>query len=319
MNALRTHYDNLHVTRDAPAEVVRAAYQALASKLHPDRNPDDPQAESAMKLVNAAYEVLADPIKRAQHDRWIGQMEANKHAVAPRHAPVIRRPDAGETGDPASEEPHSIDPVAGEAPRQRASTGRHGWTIVALAGTLGLALVGGAVWLMESESASAPAQRTAASPPSNTADAVAVSGGKSTRQVEYVRPERAPGGEAWPVDSGYLEGFKLLFNDGQSTVTLDNSANPSDVYAKLYAHREARPFAVRWVFVKGKGAFVLGELRPGRYEVRYRDLDNGVVTRSEPFELREGSIAEGTRVTAARVPLQKVVPRDGQARFDPDF
>lgn len=326
MNALRTHYDNLHVTRDAPAEVVRAAYQALASKLHPDRNPDDPQAESAMKLVNAAYDVLADPIKRAQHDRWIAQMEARTQADGPRHALVMRRPDAdepGAAGDAASDEPHSIDPVAAEVPRQRANNGRHGGTIVALAGALGLALIGGAVWLMESESASDSARRAAASPPANVADDAAATAGKvarqGVRQGEYVRPERAPGGEAWPAESGYIGGFKLLFNDGQSTVTLDNSANPSDVYAKLYAHREARPFAVRWVFVKGNSSFVLGELRPGRYEVRYRDLDNGVVTRSEPFELREGSVAEGTRFTAARIPLQKVIPRDGQALFDPDF
>lgn len=322
LTALRTHYDNLHVTRDAPAEVVRAAYQALASKLHPDRNPDDPQAESAMKLVNAAYDVLADPIKRAQHDRWIVQMEARAQTDEPHHALVIRPPDAreaGATGDPASDDPHSIDPVAGEVPRQRASTGRHGWSIVALAGALGLALVGGAVWLMESESASDSARRAAASPPWNVAGDAATAAGKVARQGEYIRPERAPGGEAWPAESGYIGGFKLLFNDGQSTVTLDNSANPSDVYAKLYAHREARPFAVRWAFVKGKSSFVLGELRPGRYEVRYRDLDNGVVTRSEPFELREGSVAEGTRFTAARIPLQKVIPRDGQALFDPDF
>lgn len=314
---LRTHYDNLHVTRDAPPEVVRAAYQTLASKLHPDRNPNDPHAESAMKLINAAYEVLADPVRRAQHDRWIRQMESQPAARVDQAAPAVARAIEGDAAGPDSEEPGAIDAAGRDPEHQRPSRRPHGWAIVSLAALIGAALVGGAVWLMEAESGatsrSGDAAQAADAPRPSSAPA------RDVAKPDYVRPERAPGGEAWPGESGYLAGFKLLFNDGQSTVTLDNGANPSDVYAKLYAHREARPFAVRWVFVKGKDVFVVGELRPGRYEVRYRDLDNGVVTRSEPFDLREGSVAEGTRFTAARIPLQKVMPRDGQSLFDPEF
>ncbi len=318
---LRTHYDNLHVTRDAPPEVVRAAYQTLASKLHPDRNPNDPQAESAMKLVNAAYEVLADPVRRAQHDRWIRQMETAPPAGASRDALPAARATAEDAIGPESEEPGSIEAAAPGSDRARPSRRRHGSTIaslVTLAALLGAALIGGAVWLMESESRSSSSLATAADI-ARAAPSVPASGGSPARGNDYARPERAPGGEPWPAQSAYLSGFKVLLNDGQSTVTLDNSANPSDVYAKLYAHREARPFAVRWLVVKARDSFVVGELRPGRYEVRYRDLDNGVVTRSEPFELREGSVAEGTRFTAARIPMQKVAPRDGQSLFDPDF
>lgn len=322
---MRTHYDNLHVTRDAPPEVVRAAYQALASKLHPDRNPSDPHAEGAMKLVNAAYDALGDPIKRAQHDRWIRQMEAQAPAQAMQSALAVAPGADGEIVGPVSEEPNPT-PATGREP-QRALQRRHGWVIVSLAALIGIALVGGAVWLMEAESGSTARSREAthATDTPNTAGAAdalrapTALAREAARSKDFLRPERAPGGEAWPKESGYLPGFKLLFNDGQSTVTLDNSANPSDIYAKLYAHREARPFAVRWVFVKGKDSFIVGELRAGRYEVRYRDLDNGVITRSEPFELREGSVAEGTRFTAARIPLQKVTPRDGQPLFDPDF
>jgi curved DNA-binding protein CbpA len=329
---LRTHYDNLHVTRDAPAEVVRAAYQALASKLHPDRNPDDPQAESAMKLVNAAYEVLADPVRRAQHDRWIRQMEAQAPFV-PQPDTALLRPamSAGENG-PASEDPVAFDAAATQSDRPRNTRGRHGWAIaslVSIGALLGAALIGGAVWLMESETRSSralsattdalTATTDATTDAARTAAAASVPNASPSRGKDFARPERAPGGEPWPAQSAYLSGFKKLFNDGQSTVTLDNSANPSDVYAKLYAHREARPFAVRWILVKARDVFVVGELRAGRYEVRYRDLDNGVVTRSEPFELREGSVAEGTRFTAARIPLQKVAPREGQSLFDPDF
>lgn len=66
------HYQRLKVSPDAPAEVIRAAYRALAAKLHPDRQgavtgPDD-QAHHEMAALNAAYEVLIDPKLREDYD-----------------------------------------------------------------------------------------------------------------------------------------------------------------------------------------------------------------------------------------------------------
>jgi hypothetical protein len=72
---IRSHYDNLKVSRDAPAEVIRAAYKTLTQKYHPDRNPDDESALRVMQLLNEAYEVLSDPKRREQHDRWIAAEE----------------------------------------------------------------------------------------------------------------------------------------------------------------------------------------------------------------------------------------------------
>lgn len=71
----RTHYDNLNVARNADIAVIKAAYKALASKYHPDKNPDNPNAQKIMQIINQAYEVLSDPIKRAEHDRWIAEQE----------------------------------------------------------------------------------------------------------------------------------------------------------------------------------------------------------------------------------------------------
>ena len=68
---LRTHYDNLKIARDAPPEVVRAAYRALCLKYHPDRHATDPEATEMMALLNSAYEVLSDPDKRRDYDEWI--------------------------------------------------------------------------------------------------------------------------------------------------------------------------------------------------------------------------------------------------------
>ena len=58
----------LGVTTDAPDEVIRAAYRALAAKYHPDRNPGDGGAELKLKRLNAAFRVLGDPEKRRQYD-----------------------------------------------------------------------------------------------------------------------------------------------------------------------------------------------------------------------------------------------------------
>jgi TPR repeat protein/curved DNA-binding protein CbpA len=77
MANFRTHYDNLKVTRTAPASVIKAAYKALCQTYHPDKfqgiNED---AERIMKLVNTSYTVLIDPVQRALHDEWIKNKEA---------------------------------------------------------------------------------------------------------------------------------------------------------------------------------------------------------------------------------------------------
>jgi hypothetical protein len=66
-----TYYDVLQVERDATPERVRAAYRKLAQKYHPDKMPDNANAVRAMTAINAAYEVLSDAHRRAEHDLWI--------------------------------------------------------------------------------------------------------------------------------------------------------------------------------------------------------------------------------------------------------
>ncbi len=76
---LRTHYDNLQVSRTASTEVIRAAYRTLAQRWHPDRNPQDrAHAEWVTRIINAAYEALSDPTRRAEHDSWIKTHEQNR-------------------------------------------------------------------------------------------------------------------------------------------------------------------------------------------------------------------------------------------------
>lgn len=76
MAHVHTHYDNLKVARDAPPEVIRAAYKTLCQKYHPDRNKDSAEAIRVIQIINTAYAVLSDPVKRREHDEWIARAEA---------------------------------------------------------------------------------------------------------------------------------------------------------------------------------------------------------------------------------------------------
>ena len=66
-----THYDKLHVAWVAPDTVVRAAYKVLSQAHHPDKNDGSVESQRLMQDINASYAVLSDPVRRAEHDRWI--------------------------------------------------------------------------------------------------------------------------------------------------------------------------------------------------------------------------------------------------------
>jgi molecular chaperone DnaJ len=66
----RDYYQVLGINKDAGDEDIKKAYRQLALKCHPDRNPGDKDSEERFKEINEAYEVLSDPEKRAQYDRF---------------------------------------------------------------------------------------------------------------------------------------------------------------------------------------------------------------------------------------------------------
>ncbi|MBC6943495.1 MAG: molecular chaperone DnaJ [Xanthomonadales bacterium] len=63
------YYEVLAVDRSAGDEELKKAFRRLAMKYHPDRCPDDPQAQDKFKEAKEAYEVLSDPHKRALYDQ----------------------------------------------------------------------------------------------------------------------------------------------------------------------------------------------------------------------------------------------------------
>jgi hypothetical protein len=113
------HYDVLGVTFEAPNEVIRAAYRALATKYHPDRNPGDRDAELRLKRLNAAWAVLGDPAKKKQYDELTQSPEANDDASeeVPYQVPKPAPPRSENPKVPAGPEPRWKVPDDDDRPR----------------------------------------------------------------------------------------------------------------------------------------------------------------------------------------------------------
>src|SRR5690554_4864439 len=66
----RDYYDVLGVTRSADQVEIKSAYRKLAIKFHPDKNPNNPEAEDKFKEAAEAYEILSNSEKRKRYDQF---------------------------------------------------------------------------------------------------------------------------------------------------------------------------------------------------------------------------------------------------------
>ena len=66
----KDYYNVLGVERSASDDEIKKAYRKMAMKYHPDKNPDNPEAEAKFKEAAEAYDVLSTPDKKSNYDRF---------------------------------------------------------------------------------------------------------------------------------------------------------------------------------------------------------------------------------------------------------
>ncbi|CAG9175599.1 J domain-containing protein [Cupriavidus pinatubonensis] len=330
---MHTHYDNLKISRDAPPEVIRAAYKALSQKHHPDRNHDSPESHRVMTIINTAYEVLMNPAKRAQHDAWILSQEKAK-AGATANAGQRARPASaapGTSADPASRSgsgARRAPPADSRTSRKNADSG----SAVNLAGAstaskalFVLVAAGAAIYLIiptshqladgsrQAEGWTPSVSTSAAMTGEPRAAAAAATPTKSPApQPQYVRKPTAPNGQDWPAWSSYIPGYPIRKTGGLSSLTVDNSRNSSDVFLKVFSLGGGDTIPVRFALIKAGTSFEFFNIEHGSFDVRYMDLDTGKIAKSNRFELEE--IAEGNGTRYSRMSLTLYPVRNGNTQ-----
>ena len=91
MPQVPSHYDTLQVPQGASLETIRASYKRLARKYHPDRNSNSANSHCLMQALNAAFEVLGDPVRRADYDKWLGGLEQTSGSTVSVFAKRVRK------------------------------------------------------------------------------------------------------------------------------------------------------------------------------------------------------------------------------------
>lgn len=276
MAQVYTHYDNLKVARNAPPEVIRAAYKTLSQKFHPDRNPGNADAARIMAIINTSYEVLSDPDKRQEHDQWVALQER----MAAQATKINSQPKQPQpTLTPASTPNARVIGAVSHVLRN--------WVLYGFAGLM--------IWIWATDKPSTPPP----GPKPYQATPAPV-------QPEYVRATTAPNGQPWPVSAGYVNDYPRIHANGFSTVTVDNSQNDSDVFVKLVSLDGPNAFPVRVFFIPAFGQFTLKKVTSGTYDIRYQDLSSGGLSRSEAFSLEETATYDGTQFSNITMTLYKV-------------
>ena len=116
----------------------------------------------------------------------------------------------------------------------------------------------------------------------------------------------APNGEPYPASAGYVAGYPRLNNNGASILTIDNSRNTEAVFGKLYYLDGSKLEAVRYFYIPGGGGLNLRDISPGNYDVRYKDLQNGSISKSETILMEEYEDYDSLRFSEITMTLYKV-------------
>jgi hypothetical protein len=123
------------------------------------------------------------------------------------------------------------------------------------------------------------------------------------------------GGVPYPTKTGYIKKCPASSIGGYSSVTVDNSQNDSDVFVKLFSLTTTPPKAASVFFIRARDTFTVTDIQTGNYDVRYRDLKSGGLSRTEQFDLQEIRSERGVKFSKLRLTLYKVL--DGNMQIQP--
>ena len=91
-----------------------------------------------------------------------------------------------------------------------------------------------------------------------------------------------------------------------SCTQVDNTQNSSDIFGKLIYLDNGNSQAVRYFFIPAHGGFILRDVTAGNYDIRYKDLSDGQIAKSEPFEAQEIEDETGKQFSNITMTLYKV-------------
>jgi hypothetical protein len=304
---MKNHYDALNVPEDASEDEIRAAYKTAAKEHHPDRNSGSAESRQIMQSINEAYAVLSDPVRRWDYDRVL---KFNRE--------LEDEPDPDD--DSFDDESHEDDPDDRREAVERVLSGISAafrgffWDV-----RIALLVAVLAVWgILSLTHRDRPARsRSGATPVSMESFQFGV----ATPQRQYFRPAVSPIGTNWPSSPDYVEGYPIEGVGGLSSVTIDNTKNTSDVFLKLVQHAGSETVPIRTCYIPARSLFTFSTVRAGRYDVRYRDLNTGVLSKSGEFDLVERSSDGKTEFSKFNIPLYQV-PLEGAMTdlfMDPEF
>ncbi|HTO05407.1 MAG TPA: J domain-containing protein [Opitutus sp.] len=285
MPQVPSHYDTLQVPQGASLETIRASYKQLARQYHPDRNSNSANSHCLMQAINAAFEVLGDPVRRADYDEWLIRLD---HARGNPLSVVFRK----FSGWIQSRSEDLTDLVDRIKPVREITAAR--W--VARVGFVALVLWGlnlDREPTLHADTPNSTLNQHDRSMPEN-------------RTAAITRPLHAPNGSAWPAQAGEIAGYPIDRNDGLSIVTVDNSGNPADVFAKLIALDHFGALPIRHLYIPARESFECRNVRKGIYEVRYQDIGSGLAARSGRFEVVETSTPHAVNYSVMRIRLARI-------------
>lgn len=238
-----------------------------------------------MQAINAAFEVLGDPVRRADYDEWLlglEQTSGNTLSVFSKRVGKWMR----SRGENFTDLVDRIKPV-------REITAAR-W--VARIGFVALVLWGLNLDREPTLHADTPSSK------SNQHDRRT----PLISRAAFDRPSHAPNGAAWPTVAGEIAGYPIERNDGLSIVTVDNAGNPADVFVKLVALENSSALTVRHLYIPARESFECRNVRKGIYEVRYQDIGSGLAARSGHFEVIETSTAHAVNHSVMRIRLARI-------------